>query len=622
VPSQIPARQRERAALTRPQRLPRLAGGRPDARSPVRRPLPELPSSSAQNGTCRDTIANGITLSVERQVTMDAIYVHKVPLKKLRTLIQTGVFAIPELQREFVWNARKACDLLDSIYRKYPIGTILIWKTDRKNEGQLRTKFHILPPFNPKNRYIYFLIDGQQRLSVLWHLLQGEGSKGPISVDKAIEFGKIYFDPYAGDGLSPFSYSTRLSHERTTRVVSVVDLLSAAWRSRVGQHGKRAMRKMEECRRRIFGYEALLEYCETGSRTEVRETFIRINSRGMPISSADRAFARASKLDLRSRVREAQSLLKYGFGKLQRTTILQIVALTLGSRDLGDRAIDTLISKLEAKETERARFERIWPKLKIALADAADYFVYDLGVPSFEFLPSEPMLIVLTLFFYYNDNARPSRAVQRRLKQWFWATAVGARYTGRGYRPTILSDVRFAEKLASSAKAQATIKVSVPIDNVIRTEYSRPGPLSNAFLCLLRLNRPRYLEDGSSIPLGQISNRGNHNDKHHIFPRGLLKRHGIGPERYNSLANICFLAARENQRVGQRAPKAYLLDVPRSASVRARALRSHFIPPLKPGKGILDRSVKRGFKQFLNERAWAVARAFEKESNMRLFERT
>ena len=57
---------------------------------------------------------------------MERIYTQSLPLKKLRALIDTGIFAVPELQREFVWNERKACDLLDSIYFNYPIGTILI----------------------------------------------------------------------------------------------------------------------------------------------------------------------------------------------------------------------------------------------------------------------------------------------------------------------------------------------------------------------------------------------------------------------------------------------------------------------------------------------------------------
>jgi uncharacterized protein with ParB-like and HNH nuclease domain len=63
---------------------------------------------------------------------MQDIYVKAVRLRQLHGLVESGIFAVPELQREFVWNARKACDLLDSVFRNYPIGTILIWKAERR----------------------------------------------------------------------------------------------------------------------------------------------------------------------------------------------------------------------------------------------------------------------------------------------------------------------------------------------------------------------------------------------------------------------------------------------------------------------------------------------------------
>jgi len=552
---------------------------------------------------------------------MDDIYVKTVTLRKLHGLIERGIFAVPELQREFVWNARKACDLLDSIYHNYPIGTILIWKTDRRNENQLRKHYHILPHFNPKNRDIYFLIDGQQRLSVLWHLLRGEGGSVVNEEGKALKFGNVFFNPYASEGDGLFLYREHLSRDQGETLVSVVDLLSNTWRRRSRGHGVRAMKRLEDCRRRVLGYEALLEFCETKDRGEVRETFIRINSLGMRIGAADRAFARASQFDMRGLVRDVQSRLKHGFDRISRTTILQTFALALGSRDLGERAIDGFISKLETDEHERARFERVFPQLREAISSAADYAVYELGVPNFEFLPSEPMMMILSLFFFHNGNVRPSRSAKRRLIQWFWATGVGARYTGRGYRPNLTSDAAFAKRLASNPNSHASFKVKVRIHSLRSTEYGRPGPVSNAFFCLLRLIGPRYLDDGSLIPHGETSSRRNSSDKHHIFPRALLTRHGIGPDRFNSILNICYLVARDNRSVGQRVPRSYFEDVPKSKRAQVLALRSHLVPS-KKDRGIWDRSIKRGFKSFISDRAWLLARAFEKQAGVRLFDRS
>ena len=138
------------------------------------------------------------------------------------------------------------------------------------------------------------------------------------------------------------------------------------------------------------------------------------------------------------------------------------------------------------------------------------------------------MLTTLTLFFFHSNGQRPSHAAKLLLQRWFWATAVGARYSGRGYRPNLLGDALFARDLGSRGTAKLQLKVKVPIHALRQTEYSRPGPLSNAFFCLLRSMKPRFLEDGTAIPLGEISSRRNRNDKHHIFPRGLLVRHEGG----------------------------------------------------------------------------------------------
>ena len=551
---------------------------------------------------------------------MDRIYTTAVPLKKLRTRIESGIFAVPELQREFVWNARKACDLLDSLYWNYPIGTVLVWKTTSRNEGQLRKHLHILPHYNPTNKEIWFLIDGQQRLSVLWHFLRGQAASVRNADGKQVNFGNVYFNPYSTDGDRLFLYRNRVASRLASQLVPVVDLLSSGWRHRVRAHGSRAFRHLEACRRRILEYEALLVFCETNAKEEVRESFIRINSLGTPIGTADKAFARASKFKMRALVRELQSQLKHGFDRVPRKTILQTTALALDARDLGERAIDAMISKLEKKDAERKRFTRAWPRLRNAFAKATDYLVYELGVPDFSFLPSELMVTILTLFFYYNGNVRPSSGAKQQIRRWFWATSVGARYTGSGYRPNVIGDAAFVQRLASNPNAHASAIGRVPIGKLRYVDYRRPGPVSNAFFCLLRASQPCYLEDGGEIPLGEISSRANRSDKHHIFPKSLLARYGIGPDRANSILNICYLVARENQSVGQRAPRHYFDDVPRTTRARNRSLRSHLIPS-KNGSGIWDHSTKRGFSVFLHNRAQLLARAFERQAGVKLFDR-
>jgi hypothetical protein len=230
------------------------------------------------------------------------------------------------------------------------------------------------------------------------------------------------------------------------------------------------------------------------------------------------------------------------------------------------------------------------------------------------------MFTTLTLFFYYSSGSRPTRSAKELLRRWFWATAVAARYSGRGYRPNLLADATFAEELGSRGTARLALRGKVSLHVLSQTDYSRPGPLSNAFFCLLRSLKPRFLEDGHEIPVQEISSRANRNDKHHIFPRALLSSHDVGPEKFNSILNICYLAARENQSIGQRRPRQYLMDVPRNARVRTQALASHLIPA-SPKSGVWSSNVRTGFKVFLKQRSALLVRAFEQKAGIRLFER-
>ena len=49
-------------------------------------------------------------------------------VEELVGMIQRGEFRLPEMQRRYVWT--RVRDLLDSLYRGYPSGTILLWDTE------------------------------------------------------------------------------------------------------------------------------------------------------------------------------------------------------------------------------------------------------------------------------------------------------------------------------------------------------------------------------------------------------------------------------------------------------------------------------------------------------------
>jgi len=51
-------------------------------------------------------------------------------------MVKRGELRLPEMQRRYVWTATRVRDLLDSLYRGYPSGTILVWETDQEQPAR------------------------------------------------------------------------------------------------------------------------------------------------------------------------------------------------------------------------------------------------------------------------------------------------------------------------------------------------------------------------------------------------------------------------------------------------------------------------------------------------------
>jgi len=104
-------------------------------------------------------------------------------VKELVDMIERGELRLPEMQRRYVWRSTRVRDLLDSLYRGYPSGAILLWETD---EAVPQQEFAVAQSKNPYQN-TRLLLDGQQRLTSLSAVIRGEavsvrGRKKPIEL--------------------------------------------------------------------------------------------------------------------------------------------------------------------------------------------------------------------------------------------------------------------------------------------------------------------------------------------------------------------------------------------------------------------------------------------------------
>src|SRR2546427_413872 len=81
--------------------------------------------------------------------------------------IKHGNIALPDIQRPFVWSAAKARDLFDSMYRGFPVGTLMLWETG----AEVGTKQVGGAEADRVPKLL--IVDGQQRLTSLYAVITG-----------------------------------------------------------------------------------------------------------------------------------------------------------------------------------------------------------------------------------------------------------------------------------------------------------------------------------------------------------------------------------------------------------------------------------------------------------------
>ncbi|MBX3380227.1 MAG: DUF262 domain-containing protein [Phycisphaeraceae bacterium] len=532
--------------------------------------------------------------------------------------VDAGKFAIPHLQREFVWDGPKAAKLLDSILRGMPVGVVLVWETPKSQRLHLRQKYHVLPPFNSHNGKVWFLIDGQQRISVLYHVCKGDELQN--AKRRHIDFSRVVLALADQDDGQQIRYRRPVDGE----YVSLSVILHPQWRQKLNGLGKRKIERVRDCRERVLRYPMHAMFVKA-DLSEIRECFLRINTQGMKVTTADAIFTRAESLKLRDIVHEVREHLDESFKDIREEPILFALSAIRGGTEARGQVVESTIRKLDkaAKSDARLRksLARDWNWLGPCIGKAADYLRSQFCVLSREYLASDYMLSMLGCFYYWNGHG-PSRSQAEQIRKWFWATSVGSRYSGRDFNRCVPADLKYFKKLVNTPRFPFRYKPQVERVDVRKTQYAAATAITSAVYCMLLRRGPVYLFGNgiNPIPIDRYSTRANRKDRHHIFPRQPLIGDDIPPKLYNSIANICLLVAEENQQVGSQRPRNYLRDLEERYNGFSRKMRRHLIP-VDDDSGVWIGNTGRGFRKFLEQRTLLLCDALEEEAGIRLFRR-
>ncbi|MEO6669998.1 MAG: DUF262 domain-containing protein [Ferruginibacter sp.] len=548
---------------------------------------------------------------------MSDFYIEEFNLRKLKAKFDEKIYAIPQIQRSYVWKKDSVCKLMDSIFKNYPIGIALVWETKTSKAFEIRPNTKtIIPQYNKKASVAEVIIDGQQRLSTIYGVMNGiEPSK---DVNSRINFNDLYFDT---DKTSETRFIFRKSlTEHDKSLVNLTDLLNTqpsafAKRQKLKKY---QAKEVENCYTNFLNYKFnILKF--TGFDFEhAREVFIRVNSAGMRLKRADELFALASSVHLRDHVEDTKRGLNWGFSEISDDAIQNTVALYYGAERIGGVGFKPFLNEVLKKNTKESDFLHEWKKIENGYKLCLDFLASEFLIKNLKELPISNMFSMLSFFFALNcKKATPLQLKQ--VRKWFWHTCLNKRYSGSEFNRNIPEDVKFFRSLANGKSVRYNIDKKVNVYDFMRSDYRDNGAVTVAYYLMLKRKNPLYLDNGRPMLLDNITSTANKKHRHHIFPKALLEANGLKAQWINCITNICFLDAYKNISIGSSLPKTYLTRF-KDLKHFKKALTSYLIP-IDNNSPVWATKVGDGFLDFINLRIGIITSEIEKIAGAELFEK-
>ena len=243
--------------------------------------------------------------------------VYSTAVENIIGWIRTGEVAIPEIQRPFVWDSSKVRDLMDSLYKGFPVGYIIVWKNPdiKLKDGKIAAGKKVL-------------IDGQQRITAMQAAIAGMQVTDATYKKKRI---KIAFNPMT----EAFEVSNPAIEKNTKWIPDIAVIFDNKYNlfSFVTQYcidnelsGKEneiadTINKLQAIKAITLG---VIELSHSLSIDDVTDVFIRINSQGVVLSQADFAMSRISS-DEKYGGNETRKMIDYFCHFMQRPADYELI---------------------------------------------------------------------------------------------------------------------------------------------------------------------------------------------------------------------------------------------------------------------------------------------------------
>ncbi len=535
--------------------------------------------------------------------------VYSTSVENIISWIKSGEVAIPEIQRPFVWDATKVRDLMDSLYKGFPVGYIIVWKNPdvRLKDGSISTGKKIL-------------IDGQQRITAMQAAIAGQMVTDASYKKKPI---RIAFNPI--EEVFEVCNSAIEKNSRWIPDISrVFDVTFNPWafvgeycqaNGLVGQESSinNTLMKLTSIKAISLG---VTEISQSLSIDDVTEIFIRINSQGVVLSQADFAMSKSSSDD-RYGGNETRKMIDYFCHFMQRPSDYEMIVANDTEFAQSDalQKIKWVIHEQEDiyvpsyTDVLRVSFTHIFHRGKIAdlvnllsgrnfetreniesiaedsfrkLREGVEAFVNETNFKRFLMIVRSAGIIDASLvrsqnvlnfgyILYLSLKAREidANTIESLVRRWIVLSMLTGRYSGSAESAIDYDIKRFTEQdPVQFVKTTEAGELSDAFWNTVLVQRLDTSVASSPYFLVylmaqVKRNARGFLSKQITVQ-SLIEQRG---DIHHIFPKKYLQRNGIDNRKdYNQIANYVYTQSEINIKIKDDAPCDYMARMKQQVS--------------------------------------------------------
>lgn len=523
------------------------------------------------------------------------------------SFIKNGEIAIPEIQRPFVWDSSKVRDLIDSLYKGYPVGYIITWKNPdvKLKDGTFALGKKVL-------------IDGQQRITALTAAILGQEVVGSDYRKKRI---KIAFNPRE----EKFEVSNPAIEKDSIWISDISKIFTNDFNTfsyifkYCSENNISDMEEQSKLANTITNLIAIknnnLGIIDLSHKLDIEtvtEIFIRINSKGVVLSQADFAMSKISSNEVYGgntirktidyfchlaknpidyvaiRENDTEYCNKDDFNKIKwiakenedlyspsYTDVLRVAFTYKFNRG----KLADLVSLLSGRdfETREYKDEIAEESFKLLHEGVLDFvnetnykrfimIIKSSGIIDSSLVRSQNVLnFAYTLYLTLKAKGIQPNKIENLVRRWLVLSILTGRYSSSPEsafdydikRIVEADDIELYIKHVEDGELSDAFWNNILVTKLNTSVTS--SPYFNVYLMAQIRNGDRGFLSSHIDVKTLIEGRG---DVHHIFPKKYLQKNGLNNRgQYNQIANYVYMQSEINIRISDKSPDKYFNEL-------------------------------------------------------------